>query len=234
MNTFKRRKSTPKTKTSGDIAFQKRRKFLRAKIREYNKKVLKRGVVFLYRIPPYFNHVECRVRLAEYAKILRVYLEPEANYLAERRKKRKIRRRNQINCVRGWVEFEDKKEAKRVVKMLDGKPMSSRKGDKYYHDDWHMKYLKGFKWRHLKEKFQVHLAEQNQKMQQEMIQIRKEEKFFKNQVKRAKRVTKLNKKRLADEDERTSKKRITRRFTQKKKIVHNVDLKSAKALLLKN
>lgn len=234
INNLKRRQETPKTKTSGDIAFEKRRKFLQAKIKEYNKKVLKRGVVFLYRIPPYFNHFECRVRLAEYAKILRIYFEPEAKFLAEKRKKRKIRRRSQANFVRGWVEFEDKKEAKRIVKMLDGVRMSDRKGDKYYHDDWHMKYLKGFKWRHLKEKFQAHLAEQNQKMQQEMIQIRKEESFFKKQIKRAKRVKKLNSKRLGDEDEWTSKKRLARKFTQKKNIVHHVDLESAKALLLKN
>jgi ESF2/ABP1 family protein len=47
--------------------------------------------------------------------------------------------------VVGWIEFADKKVAKRVAKSLNNTPMGGKKSD-YYHDDiWNLKYLKNFK-----------------------------------------------------------------------------------------
>lgn len=69
--------------------------------------------------------------------------------------------------VLGWVEFMDKKEAKRCASLLNGNIIGifyssiwcySLGGKKsgFYHDDlWTLKYLKGFKWHHLTEKLGI-------------------------------------------------------------------------------
>lgn len=45
----------------------------------------------------------------------------------------------------GWVEFSDKKVAKRVAESLNCTPIGGKKGDFYHDDIWNLKYLKNFK-----------------------------------------------------------------------------------------
>lgn len=52
----------------------------------------------------------------------------------------------------GWVEFLDKKLARRVAEALNGTIFGGKKSS-YYHDDiWCIKYLPRFKWHHLTDK----------------------------------------------------------------------------------
>ncbi len=46
----------------------------------------------------------------------------------------------------GWIEFADKKVAKRVAESLNNTPIGGKKGDFYHDDIWNLKYLKGFKY----------------------------------------------------------------------------------------
>lgn len=50
------------------------------------------------------------------------------------------------NFTEGWVEFEDKRRAKRAAALLNGQPMGGRKRSAYYYDLWALKYLPKFKW----------------------------------------------------------------------------------------
>ena len=54
--------------------------------------------------------------------------------------------------VEGWVEFADKRAAKLVAKHVNGTQVGGKKRNFYHDDMWTIKYLKGFKWRHLTEK----------------------------------------------------------------------------------
>lgn len=51
----------------------------------------------------------------------------------------------------GWVEFADKRIAKRVAVMLNGQKIGGKRRSAYYDDLWNIKYLKHFKWDHLTE-----------------------------------------------------------------------------------
>ena len=79
----------------------------------------------------------------EYGEVTRLYLAEED---AQFRLKRKENGGNASKQFReGWIEFADKKIAKRVAESLNNTPMGGKKGD-YYHDDlWNLKYLKNFK-----------------------------------------------------------------------------------------
>jgi ESF2/ABP1 family protein len=55
--------------------------------------------------------------------------------------------------VEGWVEFKDKKIAKRLALTLNNQKIGGKRRS-FYHDDlWNIKYLPKFKWNYLTEKF---------------------------------------------------------------------------------
>ena len=58
--------------------------------------------------------------LSSYGELGRVYLAPEDSAL--RRKRKREGGNTGKNFTEGWVEFEDKRMAKRVAGMLNGKP----------------------------------------------------------------------------------------------------------------
>uniref|UniRef100_A0A8C5X3J6 Activator of basal transcription 1 n=1 Tax=Malurus cyaneus samueli TaxID=2593467 RepID=A0A8C5X3J6_9PASS len=70
-----------------------------------------------------------------------------------------VRRRRQrpggppaVAFAEGWVEFRDKRAAKRAAKILHGAPMAPRPRSPFRHHCWSIKYLPGFRWPHLSER----------------------------------------------------------------------------------
>lgn len=101
------------------------------------------GVVYLSRLPPHMKPGKVRRLLEQHGEITKLYLEAEERSAAQRRKKRGK------EFVEGWIEFAEKKIAKRVAASLN----TTRIGEGRYAEDlWSIKYLKGFEWRHLTEK----------------------------------------------------------------------------------
>lgn len=75
---------------------------------------------------------------------------------ASARKRRKRQGKNSgKNFTEGWVEFNDKRVAKRVAEMLNGQPMGGKHRSAYHYDLWCLKYLSRFKWDHLTEEIGV-------------------------------------------------------------------------------
>ena len=75
---------------------------------------------------------------------------------ASARKRRKRQGKNSgKNFTEGWVEFNDKRVAKRVAEMLNGHPMGGKHRSAYHYDLWCLKYLSKFKWDHLTEEIGV-------------------------------------------------------------------------------
>ena len=103
----------------------------------------KPGVIYLARLPPHVRPGKVRRLLEQHGEITKLFLEAEEQSAASKRKKRGKR------FVEGWVEYADKKVAKRVASSLNTTPM----GDGRHAEDlWAIKYLRGFELKHLTEK----------------------------------------------------------------------------------
>lgn len=105
------------------------------------------------------------------------------------RKKRKQRGGNSgKNFTEGWVEFEDKADAKRVAAMLNGQQMGGKRRSAHYFDLWNIKYLPKFKWDHLTEEINYQKAVREQKLAAEVSAAKRERDFYLSRVDKAKAV----------------------------------------------
>lgn len=120
------------------------------KVDQSREAISKTGVIYLSRIPPGLNPTKIRQLLSIFSSpVLRIFLAPESQAVYLRRTKSGDSKKKQF--TEGWVEFADKKVAKKVVQMLNAGRVGQRKGDKWFDDLWCMKYLPKFKWHHLTE-----------------------------------------------------------------------------------
>ena len=111
---------------------------------QYTEVLSKRGVIYVSRIPPFMKPNKMRGIFEEYGEVTRLYLAEED---AEQRRKRKELGGNASKQFReGWVEYSDKKVAKRVAESLNNTIIGGKKGSFYHDDIWNLKYLKGFKY----------------------------------------------------------------------------------------
>ena len=147
----------------------------------------KRGVLFLPRVPPYLKPGKLRDLLSGYgAEVLRVYLKAEEAEARARR--RRAGGNKKKSYTEGWVEFSDKKIAKRIATTLNTTPMGDGRRSFYQHDLWCIKYLKNFKWNDLTEKIAYENRVRQEKMRAEMAQAKKETSFYLQQVDKAKAI----------------------------------------------
>jgi ESF2/ABP1 family protein len=126
----------------------------RNKVAESREAIAKTGVIYLSRIPPRLNPTKIRQLLSVFeSPVLRIFLAPETTTAYQRRVKAGGSKRKQF--TEGWVEFEDKKVAKKVAVMLNAERIGAKKGDFCYDDLWCIKYLPKFKWHHLTEQIGI-------------------------------------------------------------------------------
>ncbi|WYZ45132.1 hypothetical protein EsH8_VIII_000448 [Colletotrichum jinshuiense] len=145
--------------------------------------VKKSGVVYVSRIPPFMKPQKLRSLLEPYGKINRIFLAPEDPTAHARRVKAGGNKKK--TYTEGWVEFMRKRDAKTVCELLNARTIGGKKSS-YYHDDiWTLKYLKGFKWRHLTEQIATENAERTSRMRAEISKTSKENKEFVRNVERA-------------------------------------------------
>merc|ERR1719361_279905 len=120
-----------------------------------------------------------------YGKTLRIYLAPEDKTQRVARKRRGGSKK--LKYTEGWVEFEDRKIARRVAGTLNGTPIGGKKRHNKWHDDiWNMKYLPKFKWHQLKETELYNFQVRKARLQQKVSQARRENDFYLEKVEQAK------------------------------------------------
>jgi len=154
-----------------------------------------RGIVYMSRVPPFMKPEKVRHELAPYGQVLRIYLTPEARSSHLKRKRHKGN--SKIKYVDGWIEFADKRDAKMAAQALNAQPFGGKKRS-YYHDDlWTLKYLPGFKWRHLTEAATQQRMEKSEKLQTELAQAKKERGWYLAKVEQAKGI-RMKEKRLEE------------------------------------
>ncbi|KAM6573303.1 hypothetical protein CsatA_017383 [Cannabis sativa] len=142
----------------------------------------RRGICYLSRIPPHMDPFNLRQILSQFGDIQRIYLTPENS--AQVRRKRPGRYQDQA-FSEGWVEFSDKRVAKRVADMLNGEQIGGKKKSSFYYDLWNIKYLSKFKWDDLTEEIAYKKAAREQKLALEISAAKRERDFYLSKVDQA-------------------------------------------------
>ena len=175
-------------------------------IAEYNERVRRSGVIYLSSIPPYMKAEKIKFLLGKVGKVMRMHLVEEDAAIARRRKLNGGSRKKKF--TEGWIEFENKRDAKKCAAMLNGQIVGGKKSG-FHHDIlWSIKYLKNFKWSDLMEKLTLEKRLRADRLKAEFAKHRKlDEKYLENVTKaekfdiiRKKRAEKKKKVEKSEED----------------------------------
>ncbi|GLC38253.1 hypothetical protein PLESTB_000940800 [Pleodorina starrii] len=153
----------------------------------------RRGIVYLSRIPPHMKPHKLRQLLEPFGDIGRVYCAPEDPALRRMRKKKGGN--SGKNFTEGWVEFEDKRRAKRAALALNGQPIGGSKRSAYHYDLWTIKYLPKFKWDTLTEEINYQRAVREQRLVAEISAAKRERDFYLSRVDKAKAIDAIQERR---------------------------------------
>lgn len=153
------------------------------------------GILYLGHIPPRFRPKHLRNLLSVYGEIGRIFLQPEDGQVRRRKKKSGLRR---CDFTEGWVEFRDKRVAKRVAASLHNTPMGTRKRQRFASDLWSMKYLHRFQWTHLSERLAYEQTVLQQRLRTEVSQAKRETNFYLNNVDKSAHMDSQRRKRQRD------------------------------------
>ncbi|XP_019716307.1 activator of basal transcription 1 [Hippocampus comes] len=149
------------------------------------------GILYLGHIPPRFRPKHMRNLLSVYGEIGRIFLQPEDGQVKAKKKRSGSRR---SDFTEGWVEFRDKRVAKRVAASLHNTPMATRKRQTFVSDLWCIKYLHRFQWTHLSERLAYEQMVLHQRLRTEVSQAKRETNFYMDNVDKSARMDKESKK----------------------------------------
>lgn len=150
------------------------------------------GIIYLGHIPPRLRPKHLRNLLSVYGEIGRIFLQPEDGQVRRRKRKSGLRR---CDFTEGWVEFRDKRVAKKVAASLHNTPMGTRKRQLFFSDLWSIKYLHRFQWTHLSERLAYEQTVLQQRLRTEVSQAKRETNFYLNNVDKSAHLDSLRKKR---------------------------------------
>ena len=137
----------------------------------------KRGVCYLQSIPPQMTQEKLRKMLSKRFVIERIYLEKEHEAVTKARSIGKGHKL--VRFTEGWIEFERKKDAKMAALALNNQLIGGKKRKNAFHDDrWNLRYLSGFKWRHLTEKLVYDQKMRQQRLKTDMARANKELAYY--------------------------------------------------------
>ncbi|KAL4653281.1 hypothetical protein ACB092_01G291800 [Castanea dentata] len=168
--------SEANAKIAADLQKEKKKK----RVLERAAKGGMRGICYLSRIPPKMDPDGLRVILSQYGELDRIYLvsqNPASQVYRSRAGKY-----GKQKFSEGWVEFTDKKVAKRVANMLNGEQIGGRKRSQFYYDMWNIKYLSKFKWDDLTAEIVEKNAIREQKLDLEISAAKRERDFYLKKV----------------------------------------------------
>lgn len=139
--------------------------------------------------------------LSEYGEVGRVYLAAEDAAVRRGKRQRatdaaaagssssniassgkKPASRTPKRFTEGWVEFEDKADAKRVALALNGQPVGGRPRSSHRHDLWCLRYLSRFRWDDLTEEIAAQNAARESRLAAEAAAAARERDFYLSRV----------------------------------------------------
>ncbi|KAE9612569.1 putative RNA recognition motif domain-containing protein [Lupinus albus] len=214
--------TTPTIAESKPISESKKSKLNKKRLLKEAEKADKRGVCYLSRIPPHMDHVNLRQILSQYADIQRIFLAPKDS--SAQLPSKPSRRSQNTAFTEGWVEFTNKRVAKRVAEMLNGEQMGGKKRSSFHYDLWNIKYLSKFKWDDLTDELAFKKAVRDQKLALELSAAKRERDFYMSRVDQSHALNaieeRLKKKQKVDQNAGQMKK-VIRHFHQTKPIAAN-------------
>lgn len=101
----------------------------------------------------------------------------------------------------GWIEFSDKRIAKRVALSLNNTQVGGKKRSPYYADLWNIKYLHRFKWSHLSDQLENEKTVRQHRIRADIRQAKKETDFYKRNVEKKKMFEEMGKKKKLPRDQ---------------------------------
>lgn len=145
-----------------------------------------KGVIYLSRIPPNMGKNQLRKLFRQHGEIDRIYLTPEPAINRSLRKKSGGSGKKMY--VEGWVEFLHKRDAKKVALLLNGQSTGGKKRHNQFREDiWTIRYLPKFTWEHLQHKIEMDKQQADSEVREEVTLARKTNRYFADQVTRARR-----------------------------------------------
>lgn len=123
----------------------------REKLEKFKAKVDKSGIVYMSRVPPHLKPLKLRQMLEVHANLGRIYMAPKETAPRKSKAQGSNGQKQGKEFSEAWIEFQDKKQAKAVVEMLNCTAMGGKNRSRYKEDLWNLKYLPKFKWDHLTE-----------------------------------------------------------------------------------
>ncbi|KAJ8906514.1 hypothetical protein NDN08_003007 [Rhodosorus marinus] len=183
------------------------------RVERFKKEQSRRGIVYLSRLPPFFKPNKIRSLLGEVGRIDRVYLRAESE--EERSSRLRGGGSRRVNFKEGWVEFYDKRDARRAAVLLNNKAVGGRKRN-YYHDDvWSIRYLKGFKWTDLTDEAAADRRTHDIRLRHDISEARKERDEFLDRIDQAQAIKAMESRKASrtESEDKTSVK-VVRKFQQ--------------------
>jgi ESF2/ABP1 family protein len=102
----------------------------------------KRGIIYISRVPPQMTPSKIKTLLGTHGEITRIYLEEEDKSVRKRRKKSGGSSSKRYN--EGWIEFADKRLAKRIALSLNTTKITNKKKSYHADDIWNLKVSCGY------------------------------------------------------------------------------------------
>lgn len=90
----------------------------------------------------------------------------------------------------GWVEYQDKRVAKRVALSLNNCLIGGKRHSQWHDQIWNIKYLHRFKWTHLNERLAYEKAVHQQRLRTEIAQVKRETNFHIQNMEKSQRLKK--------------------------------------------
>lgn len=175
------------------------------------------GVLYLSRVPPGMTPGVLRELLHSTGEIERIYLRPESHDARKVRKKMGGSYKGYF--IDGWIEYADKRMAKRAVALLNTRPIGiGRRGSRFEGDLWNLKYLKGFKWEDLSASATVARRMRVKRVRGEVAKAKNEKVFWEEKMDTMARIEGMKRNRgSATWEDREDQKRI--KFKQNKVVL---------------
>ncbi|SPO03226.1 related to Pre-rRNA-processing protein ESF2 [Cephalotrichum gorgonifer] len=178
----------PQVKTSDPL-----RNLVKKNLVQSEASIKKSGVLYVSRVPPFMKPHKLRTLLEPFGTINRTYLAPEDPTSHARRVRAGGNKKRLF--TEAWVEFVDKRDAKKAHDLLNARTIGGKKGTYYRDDVWSLVYLKGFKWRDLTAQIEKENAERDARMRAEIRKATRENQEFARNVERAKELDGMKAKR---------------------------------------
>ena len=192
------------------------------KHKKFVEKLAQKGIVHLPSVPPSMDPSTLRRLLSMHGAVERIYMTPEDASITRRRAKKG----GKMRYVDAWVEFTDKRKAKKCALMLNGVQIGGSPRSRLYHALWSIKYLSGFKWSDLTEHSVHEKKVRELAIREEMTMALKETTHYLERVQEAKRQELRASKRPASqvEEQNDASKTIKRTFHQRPSIKGQKDV----------